>query len=102
HRDATILHKQLAAEFPAVPEYRQELGRSQDNLGNLLSSMGRFKDAEDAYRDALLVRKQLTDESPNIPDYHGQLARTMSGLARISRAQRNLLEARELLESAVP
>src|SRR5262249_20222709 len=57
--DALALQKQLAAEFPARPEFRQELASSQNNLGIFLRTTGRLKAAEAAYTDAVALRKQL-------------------------------------------
>ena len=37
YADALALHKQLAADFPTRPEFRQELAGSHNNLGILLA-----------------------------------------------------------------
>ncbi len=36
-----IQEQKLAADFPTVPDYRQDLARSQHNLGVLLEGLGR-------------------------------------------------------------
>jgi hypothetical protein len=56
--------KQLAADFPTRPEFRQELAMSYNNLGALLERTGRFKEAEVAYQDALALQKQLAADFP--------------------------------------
>ena len=38
YAEALAILKQLAADFPSRPEFRQELAMSHDNLGALLQS----------------------------------------------------------------
>jgi tetratricopeptide (TPR) repeat protein len=73
YRDALALQKQLAAEFPARPDFRLELARSHNNLGLLLSSTGRLKEAETAYREALALWKQLAADYPTHPEFRQEL-----------------------------
>jgi eukaryotic-like serine/threonine-protein kinase len=56
YRQALQECARLAAEHPAVPEYRQELARSHNNLGLLLAGLGKRAEAEAAYRQALQER----------------------------------------------
>ena len=53
--DALALLKQLAADFPARPEFRRDLAESHNNLGLLLHATGRLKEAEAAYGEALAL-----------------------------------------------
>jgi serine/threonine protein kinase len=46
YREAIRLWEQLAADFPAVPDYRQRLANSHKNLGSLLRSLGKRPEAE--------------------------------------------------------
>src|SRR5262249_25335733 len=55
---------QLAAEFPNVLSYRQDLASSHNNLAALLRDMERAKEAEEEHRAALALWKQLADDSP--------------------------------------
>ena len=80
YRDALAIQKQLAAEFPTRPDYRQNLARSHNNLGVLLRDTGRLKEAEAAYRDALKLQQQLVAEFPTRPDYRQELARSHTNL----------------------
>ena len=63
YADALALQKQLAADFPTRPEFRQELARSHNNLGILLHDTGRLKEAEAAYADALALRSNWPPNS---------------------------------------
>src|SRR5262249_32182852 len=56
---ALAIQKQLAADFPNRPEFRQKLAKIDDTMGNLLANTGRLKEAEAAYADALAIQKQL-------------------------------------------
>jgi tetratricopeptide (TPR) repeat protein len=73
----------LAAEYPAVPDFRSELARSHQDLGTLLRDQGRGAEAEAAYRAALALRQELADEHPAVPDYRinlGDSFRTLGSL----------------------
>ena len=67
--DAGPIFAQLAADFPSVPAYRQELARSHNNLGNLLVGLGKREEAEAAYRAALEIQEQLAADFPSVPEY---------------------------------
>jgi hypothetical protein len=40
------IRKQLAADFPTRPEFRQELAAGHNTRGNLLRDTGRLQEAE--------------------------------------------------------
>jgi serine/threonine-protein kinase len=80
YREALALRKQLAADFPGVANYRQELATSHNHLGILLQATGRLEEAEGAYRQALTLRKQLAADFPSRPDFRRDLARSHNGL----------------------
>ena len=73
----------LAAEFPAVPLYQQELARSRNNLGNLLHILGKDSEAEEQYRKALTIKERLVAEFPAVPEHRGLLARSHDNLASL-------------------
>ena len=79
-RDALALQKQLVAEFPIRPDFRQQLARTYGNLGVLLSATGRLQEAEAAYRDALAIQKQLVAEFPTRPDFRQELTKSYNNL----------------------
>jgi serine/threonine-protein kinase len=61
YRAALALRERLAADFPAVPEYRRDLATSHNNLGNLLRGRGQAGAAEAAFRAALAAQERLAD-----------------------------------------
>jgi serine/threonine-protein kinase len=77
---ARELYARLGADFPAVPQYRQDLARSYETLGNLLKDTGRPKEAEASYRDALDIQKQLVQDFPGVPQYRQDLAMSHNSL----------------------
>ncbi|HEX4591524.1 MAG TPA: protein kinase, partial [Gemmataceae bacterium] len=70
----------LAGEFPDVPSYRHDLGKSLNNRGNLLYALGKFDDAESTYRAALTMKGGLAEEFPDVPAYRWEFARTHNSL----------------------
>ena len=63
------IQEKLAADFPAVPDYRQELAGSHNNLGSLLADLGKRAEAEEQYRQALAIQEKLAADFPAVPDY---------------------------------
>ena len=56
---AITLLKQAVVDFPAIPEYREKLGRSYNGLGYCLRHAGRPEEAEQEHRRALDQYEQL-------------------------------------------
>ena len=79
-RDALAIQKQLVAEFPTRPDFRQELARTYGNLGVLLRETGQLKEAEAAYRNALALQKQLVADFPTRPDFRQELTKSYNNL----------------------
>src|SRR5262249_6719120 len=52
---AQSIQKQLTAEFPVRPEFRQALAKSHNNRGFLLYTLGRMKQAEQDHEEALNI-----------------------------------------------
>jgi tetratricopeptide (TPR) repeat protein len=95
-------YKQLAADFPARAEFRQELAQSHNNRGTLLYSTGRVQEAEQDYDQALSLYKQLAADDPNQPDLRNKLAGTCVNLALLHHLQGNGPAARRLLLEGRP
>jgi serine/threonine protein kinase/tetratricopeptide (TPR) repeat protein len=103
--EALAIRKQLAAEFPTRPEFRQQLAWSHNNLGNLLKSTGRPKEAETAFNDALALQKQLAKDFPTRPDFgeqlgwgHNNRGAFLYSEGRLPEAERAWSEARAVFE----
>jgi tetratricopeptide (TPR) repeat protein len=100
--EALILFKQLAADFPTRPEFREDLALCHNNLGALLATMSRLKEAETAYLDALVIYKRLADDFPNKPDLRNSVARPCGNLAMLCNQRRDFKAAKAYLEEALP
>src|SRR5262249_8953931 len=76
-RDA---YEKLAADFPALAAYRQNLARSHSNLGILLRELGKRPEAKASCKQALALRAKLAADSPAVPEYRRDLARSHNNL----------------------
>jgi serine/threonine protein kinase/tetratricopeptide (TPR) repeat protein len=98
---ALALYKQLAADFPKRPEFRQGLARSHSNLGILLEDKGQPKEAQAAYAAAFALRNQLAAEFPDHPVYRRDLAVSLCNQATLFKKTRRLEEAKESYAGAL-
>lgn len=80
-----MIAERLAADFPAVPEYRKVLATAHNNLGLLLTSLEKGPEAEQQYRNALAIRERLADEFPNVPEYRVLLGGSYCNFATLVR-----------------
>jgi tetratricopeptide (TPR) repeat protein len=86
YRRGLALRRELAADFPAVPEYRKDLAASHLNLGNVLAELGNRTGPDSAaehYRQALTVVGGLAAEFPTAPEYRDDLADSHNNLASL-------------------
>src|SRR5262245_62162695 len=74
HDAALGIQKQLAADFPTRPEFRQALANGHNDRGVLLKGTGRLKEAEADYDAALGIQKQLAADFPSRPELSWELA----------------------------
>lgn len=76
-KKAVAIREQLAAEFPAVPEYRHRLAKSLHGLGNHFCDLDQFAEAEPNYRRQIEILEKLVTDFPNEPEFqdsHGEAA----------------------------
>jgi serine/threonine protein kinase/tetratricopeptide (TPR) repeat protein len=73
----------LAADFPAVPEYRQELSLSHHRLGFLLTDLEKLPEAEEQYRKALAIQEKLAADFPTEQAYAQDLSTSRSNLGTL-------------------
>jgi tetratricopeptide (TPR) repeat protein len=104
-RQALAVQEKLAAEFPSVPQYRQELGRSHHCMGGLLLELRKFLQAETVFRQALAVREQLAAEFASVPQYrqalgdsHNDLGLVLLNLRRFPQAETAFRQALNIRE----
>jgi tetratricopeptide (TPR) repeat protein len=74
YEQAVAIRKKIAAEFPGVIEYRQELAWCHNDLGKLLVDLGKQLEGEEQYRKALAIKDRLATEFPAVPEYRLDLA----------------------------
>ncbi|MBX9628400.1 MAG: hypothetical protein K2X82_31665, partial [Gemmataceae bacterium] len=82
-REAAAVQAALAADYPAVPDYRHEQAKTQSNLAVLYFQLDRPAPAAVAFREAAAAALRLADDFPGRVEYRlllGQ-ARTNLGLA---------------------
>jgi tetratricopeptide (TPR) repeat protein len=77
---AQAIYNQLAAQFPARPEFRRGLAQSHTGLGVLFQDTGRLADAVAAHSAALAIRKQLAADFPARPEFREEQAESHNNL----------------------
>jgi tetratricopeptide (TPR) repeat protein len=103
HVRALETFRQLTADYPANPFYRQEQGYRHRHLANVMERAGRADDAERHLREASGWYRKLMAEWPDAPFYRQEEAHTRSRMAdlmlragRRAEAEATLAEAARL------
>jgi tetratricopeptide (TPR) repeat protein len=106
YKDALAFQRQLAADFPSRPEFRQALARIHHNLGLVFRKTGRLQEAELAYTDSLNIKKQMAVDFPNRPEFREDLAMSYNNLGvlrinigRLKAAESDFVEALAIRKS---
>jgi tetratricopeptide (TPR) repeat protein len=100
-REALGVLAGLAADYPAVPDYRHEVVRAQTNLGVIYGRLRRADAAVSAYRDAASSALRLADDYPTVTEYRLQLARVRFALGEELAVGDKHKEAEAVLADAV-
>ncbi len=100
-RKAVALQKKLVEDFPAVPDYRYDLFRSQKTLGWLLGGTNRPEEAEIAFREAALITEKLAADYPSVHYYFGGLATTYHSLGEFRAKSGRLSEAEDAFRKSI-
>jgi serine/threonine protein kinase len=100
-RQARDGFEKLTAEFPAVPEYRQELAGNHYNLGIYLADLGKWAEAEQQYRRALTLQEKLAADFPAVPPYRRDLAASHNGLGVLLAGLGKRTEAEQQYQQAL-
>ena len=101
YRRALAIQGKLAAENPAVTEFRSRLAQSHDGLGWLLMEAGRPSEAVAEFGRALPLLQKLADDDPKAPGYRQDAANVLNNLSIALRRLGRPAEAREQCERAV-
>jgi serine/threonine-protein kinase len=72
--DGIALWERLAREFPAVPSYRQSLGKAEREFAESLQRKGQVSQAETHFRAAAERFSALVQEQPNVTAYRQDAA----------------------------
>jgi tetratricopeptide (TPR) repeat protein len=80
---ARDLYKKLAAAFPAVPAYQDELARAHYNQAGLLRDLGRRDVARTEFETARDLFQKLAAAFPAVPGYQYELAATHCSLGAL-------------------
>ncbi len=91
----------LVAEFPGAREYRTNLARNHNNLGILLSALGKWPEAEEHHRNALTIQDKLAAELPALGDDRAELAGCHNNLGNLLSALGKWPEAETHFRSAL-
>ena len=95
-----ILEK-LAADHPAVTDFRSKLAVSHIGLGTLLSQTGKPTEAEAELRRALEISQKLAVDNPKVPTHRDLVAMVSTQLADLALARGRLAEARDGYDRAI-
>jgi serine/threonine protein kinase len=98
---AIELQKKLVEDFPAVPDYRYDLFRSQKALGSLLGGSNRSDEAEIAFGDAATITEKLAADYPAVHYYLGGLAGTYHTLGEFRVKDGRFLEAEDAFRKSI-
>ena len=91
----------LAANFPTVGKYRQEMARSLSNLATLLVDLGKQTEAEAACRLAIGYQEKLAGDFPEIAEYRQELANSQTNLGRLMNRLGKQVEAESAFRRAL-
>ena len=78
HRRCQELMRALAAEHPAVPDYRLGLAVSRSRVGGLLTTAGKPAEALPELESARCLLEDLARAGPTVPDYRDCLAAALN------------------------
>jgi len=105
---ALAFYQKFLKEHGSDLTIRQETGRANIRLGDILEMLGDYQGAEGAYDRAVSLLEPLTAKSPSVAAYRRDLARARHDLGvlekkslRFEEAERNLTAARRMRRQIV-
>jgi tetratricopeptide (TPR) repeat protein len=101
YRAALAPGQRLAEDNRADTEFRNTLGSSHNNLGNLLQRMAKLAEAETEYRKALAIIQKLANENPTVPAHRAEISIILHNLAGVVRSLGRVAEARDGYDRAI-
>jgi eukaryotic-like serine/threonine-protein kinase len=91
----------LASDFPAVPQYRNDLAVSHNKLGLALFDFGKRSEAEGECRQATTIQETLAAEFPNVRLYQQNAAAYHNNVGRVLRDLGKQSEGAEALRRGI-
>ena len=98
---ALSIRKQLAAEYPSRPEFRQDLATSHYNRASLLRTTGRLKEAEQDLDQAVGILRQPAGDFSSRPVFRQELALSHNDRGGLLSATGRLKEAEQDYDQAL-
>jgi tetratricopeptide (TPR) repeat protein len=83
-------------------QYQADVAWSNYSVANAFEVSGKSAEAEESCRNALTIFQKIVARFPEAADNQNELAATMVALARVLRQRHELVQARRLLEEALP
>jgi serine/threonine-protein kinase len=80
---ARALFQKLVQAHPDLPQYQNDLARTHNNLGILLSALGQREQALKEYQQARDLHLKLVQAHPDLPQYQQDLASTHNNLGNL-------------------
>jgi serine/threonine protein kinase/lipoprotein NlpI len=100
--DAAIsIQKQLVADFPSRPEFRQDLASSYYNRGVLLKDTRGLQEAKKDFDQALSIREQLAADFRSRPEFRQDLASSYNSRGNLLQNTGQDEEAEHAFDQAV-
>ena len=101
YEQAASMWERLAIDSPTVATYRQQLATTCNNLGVVLESLEKRREAEAAYLRTVTIREQLVGEFPDNPVYLHELGGALHNLANFLNDEGQTKRAITLYQQAI-
>jgi tetratricopeptide (TPR) repeat protein/tRNA A-37 threonylcarbamoyl transferase component Bud32 len=85
YRRGAALLEELAADFPAAPEYRADLAHILTDLGTVLKEAGQLPEAEEVYERAIALQTKLVEDATGTAEYRSTQALILRDLGVLRR-----------------
>ena len=80
-----MIHQKLAADNPAITEFRSNLARSHNHVAIALWNTNKPAEAEAEWRKGLLIQQKLAEDSPAVTEFRRDLADSHNNLGILLR-----------------
>jgi serine/threonine protein kinase/tetratricopeptide (TPR) repeat protein len=99
--EAVSIWKQLVADCPTRPEFRQDLAISHNNRGVLIKDTRGLQEAEKDFDQALNIEKKLAADFTDRPEFRRHLAKSYGNRGNMLRTTGHLEEAEHAFDQAL-